>query len=419
MLFDNLNDFIQKILSNTRTINSRSGINILFSSKKKRMVSVIASLLILTVFLLNSCFAVGNFHLTASKSKVVLNVVTTINLEDVCVSINCMSIDEEANLVYVGTLGGPTIILDGDTGNIVGEFPRDAYDIWINNQMNRIIVKEHNFYVYDLDTNDYLFCSNGTESDDFLTYADSTAYNPNKNLFYSGHSTVTQGGYDEVRVTDGNSFEILSTINIPKSYEHKYQEEVNVAVNPTKNLIYAGWTGGEIFLIDGSTYQILKSRGVNVDSGTKVQINPVTNYVYLSPYTVLNGETFEDVKLNEYQGDFRGVDTINNIVYTSTHSYSKGYILYAIDGDTHELLGSIDMNFGSGEILYDVVVNSSGGKIYVQHGDSITVLQKSIEQIEPTVNAQENNILFNILISVGVIILLFVGVWFFFIRKKS
>jgi hypothetical protein len=417
------------------------GTQYLFNAKKWGIVFISVFLIAICAITSSSCLDFSDLYLDVKESTV-LEFVTTIAFED-NYAVDLLVVDEERNRVYVNAYFSEpyawarTYIVDcesnnkipsgiplGDVfgfGELYQEFIPDEECVWINPGMNRLIMPHSSdVHVYDLGSNDELFRVEDLDTN--WIERSQVDYNPTTNLFYVGYRTIWEETYDRVMVIDGETFELISEVYIPESYEPLTKQHVGVAVNSKKNWIYATWTGydGRIFLIDGATHEIIKSREeTSINKYTELQVNPYTNYVYLDnkwDTTVLDGETLERVYTwNEFEeGNLMAVDSINNLLYTR-----KDNILYVLNGTTHEKLTSL--NLGTEKDIYKVAINSKTGKIYidVQEPD-IKVYQLSTKLIEEPINEdQENKLLFGILITVGVVIIVLMGFWFALFRKRD
>ena len=131
-----------------------------------------------------------------------------------------------------------------------------------------------------------------------------------------------------------------------------------VATNPETNRIYATWSGDNtLHVIDGDTNEILET--VSPSSFSQwVMVNPYTNYVYVGD-VVLDGETLEEVT-STYQGNLQAVDAVNNLLYTSDYD-----TLYVLNGTTHGILTSFELEWGFSSYSDAAAVNCDTDKVYL------------------------------------------------------
>ena len=282
-----------------------------------------------------------------------LQVVTTIPLNK---EPKCIVVNEETNRVYVGIEDG-LVIIDGETDTIIAEIlpETNVVALAVNPPTNRIYaaVSGEKIVVIDDITNHVV-----GEIPERLYNQYEIAVNPVTNLVYIGEWRTIQGYYDCIVVYNGQTLTEITQVNIPGSDEHTFIERVGVAVNPETNRVYATWSGDNtLHVIDGDTNEILET--VSPSSFSRdVTINPLTNYVYVGN-VVLDGETLEEVTAT-YQGDLKAVDPVNNILYTTGYD-----ILYALNGITHGIVTSLELDIGVSLSPDAVAVNCETGNVYV------------------------------------------------------
>jgi len=306
-----------------------------------------------------------------------------------------LAVNEETNLVYVG-VGEGLVVIDGETNEVLGEIPLEfnAEVLAINSQTNRLFASGSSAnatYVIDGDT----WSAVGTIPER-LYQSYEIAINPVTNLIYIGDFTVALYHYDRVEVYDGNNFTLVTSVNL-SSEGHPYIERVGVAVNPATNYIYATWSGNEtLYVIDGITNEIVRTKSLYLDFSKTIFVNPFTNYVYVGG-EVLDGETLEDLILEYdlyYTGDIRAVNPLHNLVYTTLDERVK-----VLNGTTHDELGSL--NLGWHIWSWDpVAANPKNGKIYIANSgtNEIFVIQGPpfVDDIPPEISVPRQEPLENI-----------------------
>lgn len=317
----------------------------------------IVSLLFISAFFTFPVYAVDSYLSMMTTDADLLELVATITLDGEPMGI---AVNEETNLVYVSTEEGLTVI-DGETDEIVTEIPLlgGALVLAADPKTNRIYAAAYEndhvcVKVIDGATNHVV--GEIPESPSPWEFA----VNPLTNLIYIADRSITMGLPDCVHVYDGETFERLTSIEIPGSREVTTIRNIGVAVNPKTNLVYVAWNyKSSVFLIDGDSNEIIESTSTPPWDTYQVTVNPYTNYVYVEfGGVVLDGETIENVT-SDYEGSILAVDSIHNLVYTK--GYNK---LYVLDGDTHKVGDELHA-----EYLVDAAVNPKTGKVYLTQRD--------------------------------------------------
>jgi DNA-binding beta-propeller fold protein YncE len=286
-----------------------------------------------------------------------LQAITTITLDK---KPNCIAINEESNRVYVGTEDG-LIVLDGNLYNMVESIPLEAAVIGmaINPQTNRIyaVVFGEKVAIIDGATNQIV----GELPEKIFDSPDGVgiAANPLTNLVYIEDRSATMGDYDRVVVYSGETNQIVAFLNVPLSDTHEYMREVGLAINPEINRIYVTWSAnGTLHMFDGITNEFMET--VKPSSFSEgVMVNTCTNYVYVGN-AVLDGETLAEVT-SGYEGDLECVDPINNLLFTVDYPNS----LYVLNGTTHEILVSFELDWDFNSYYDCVGVNCKTDKVYL------------------------------------------------------
>ena len=297
--------------------------------------------------------------MTRSADPSSLELVATITLQRKPVSI---AVNEATNLVYVGT-NRSLVVIDGETNEVIAEVPLGESEKWVvgesvvvNTQTNRIYaqgIQDESICVKVIDGTTHEVVGEIPESP---TSSWEIAVNQATDLIYIADSTTIQGRADYIHVYDGETLELVTSIEIPGSREPYYVQHAGVAVNPETNRIYVTWTyHGQIFIIDGNTHNITNDIEPSSYS-TNIMINPSTNYLYLSDL-VLDGETLEEVDTT-YEGRLGALNPSTNLLYVTKHPD-----LYVLDGTTHKSGPTLKLN----KVVQDLAVNSKNGIIYLTH----------------------------------------------------
>ena len=281
-----------------------------------------------------------------------LQIVATITLDK---KPKCIAVNEKTNQVYVGVEDG-LLIIDGETDTVVTEILPDAevVALAVNPQTNRIYAADYGekIVVIDGTTNQQV-----GEIPERIHNQYEISVNPVTNLVYIADQTVTLGNYDRVVVYSGETNTLVTSVNIPGSNEHLYMEWVGVTVNPETNRVYVTWSGNNtLHIINGNTHEIIETVSPSSFSRT-VTVNTYTNYVYVGN-VVLDGETLEII--SDYQGDLKAVDPVNNLLYATRY-----YTLYVLNGTTHGIVTSLELDWGVSSYSDPVAVNCETGKVYV------------------------------------------------------
>jgi DNA-binding beta-propeller fold protein YncE len=364
----------------------------MFNAKKRGIVLTSILLFTMWITISSSCLLFSDLCLAAQESTV-LEVVTTITLDK---EPFCIAVNEETNRVYVGVDRG-LIVLDGETDEVVEEIPMEmdevveetfgdvvfAIDVLaINPQTNRMFASwGGQVSVFDGVTNKEVGEIPCLGADELTSPEESYAFalNPTTNLVYIADRTIYKDRYDRVLVYDAETGELVTSVNIPGSNEILYEEYVGVAVNSETNRVYVTYSVmASIYVIDGNTHKIIKSREncFSIPYGDQMVdtlINPNTNIIYFIGHREkIDGETLESIG-ESYQGYLRAVDTQNNLLYTTSSEE-----LYVLDGTTHERLASLELGWSVS--MHEVAVNSKTDKVYlVNRSDKeISVVQRTL-----------------------------------------
>ncbi|TRZ51085.1 MAG: YncE family protein [Dehalococcoidia bacterium] len=285
-----------------------------------------------------------------------LQIVATITLDK---EPECIAVNEETNRVYVGVEDG-LLVIDCDSYDVVAVITLEAevIGLTINPQTNSIyaVVYGENVSVIDGATNQVV--SELPETIHDSAPGVGIAVNPVTNLVYIEDRTATMGYYDRVDVYSGETNSLVTSLNITESSTHSYIEELGLAVNPKINRIYVTWSGDNtLHMFDGNTHEFMESVSPSSFS-EELMVNPYTNYVYVGD-VVLDGETLGEVT-SDYQGDLKAIDPVNNLLYTTDYR-----TLYVLDGTTHDVLTSLEVDWGVSSYSDPVAVNCETGKVYV------------------------------------------------------
>jgi DNA-binding beta-propeller fold protein YncE len=364
------------------------------SNMKKKTVSL-AFVLTLLALLMLVAFA------RATVVPLQQEIVTTITLDK---KPECIAVNEETNRVYVGVEDG-LIVIDEESYEVVAEIPLEAKVIGlaINPQTNRIYAVVYGERVVAIDgaTNQEVGAMPEVIFDSSSGIG--IAVNPFTNLVYIEDRTAAMGEYDRVVVYSGETNTVVTYLNVPGSDTHTFIEEVGLAINPVTNCIYVTWSGTDtLHMFDGSTHEFIKS--VSPSSFSEgVKVNSYTNYVYIGN-VVLDGETLEEV-FSDYEGTLEAVDSVNNLVYT-VGSSGGHYNLYVLDGTTHSIVTSLELDWYFSSYSDCVGVNCETDKVYL--------VDNSENQI-PVVLIPE----FHALISTMLVLFVLAVAFFIYTRKVS
>jgi DNA-binding beta-propeller fold protein YncE len=322
-----------------------------------------------------------------------LQIVVTITLDE---EPSCIAVNEEINQVYVGVEGG-LLVIDGESYDVIMDIPLEAEVIGlaINPQTNRLyaVVYGEKVAVIDCATNQVVDEIPEAIFDSWPGVG--IAVNPFTNFIYIEDRSATLGVGDCIKVYSGENNNLVTSLNITESYAHNYIEELGLAINPETNRIYVTWSGDNtLHMFDGNTQEEIKSISLS-SNWERVLVNTYTNYVYVGN-VVRDGETLAEI-YSDYDGYLEVIDPVNNLLYTTTSD-----TLYVLDGTTHDVLSSMERDWGwSSSNPY--AVNCETGKVYV--GD------RNGQQI-PVVISE-----FPILASIPLALLAF-AVIFFFYRQR-
>jgi hypothetical protein len=269
-----------------------------------------------------------------------------------------MAVNSKVNKVYVGTENS-LVVINGDTDTVEKEIPFgwSIIALEVNPQTNYIYVGgQSNITV--LNGNSYAII--GTIYQTGFPY--SFAVNPITNLVYTASSTAFLGKYDNVNIYNGDTLQLVNTVEIPYSNKAKIFHSIKVAVNPKTNMVYATWSGsssgGSIFQIDANNNNAVAAESYYYGFGTCLMVNSYTNYVYVDS-SIFNDDNLTKLTQN-YAGDLKAIDSIHNRLYTMD---SK--VLNVLNGNTQTVLSSLTVGSSKSIGASEVAVNPETSKLYL------------------------------------------------------
>jgi DNA-binding beta-propeller fold protein YncE len=331
---------------------------------------------------------------------------------DIGTTIQCMSVNEITDQIYVGVNDG-LIIVDGQTNTVETKIlvGKNIIAIGVNTQTNRLYAGEYIDKVYVLDATTFEPIDQIPEQ---INSHASISVDSQRNLIYLGVRTNITSGWDRLVVYDGSTNIKLDFLDIPESHSHPFIETVGVAVNPITNRIYLTWSGNDnLYMIDGETFEILKTAEAFLYFPPV--INPLTNNVYFCGQGV-NGDTLEEIPFfYNVAGDTAAVDVVNNVVYNFVVYEDR---LTALNGTNHELLSNITTTLHSTDLLS---INQNTGKLYLTVGTyrtSISILN-TYKPDAPVQLAKNSLPIEYILVSVSVVAIVLCLIILLTIRHKK
>lgn len=295
---------------------------------------------------------------------------------------SCIAVNEETNLVYIGTSEGDVVIVNGTTKQIITkiQFPRAAGtlefmgEIIVDPQHNRIFILTLNGTdVIDGATNRLVGRLQDVHSSALNGFHDVCGLNPITNRFYAGNSAYVPGYADTVEVYDTERFCWLSSIDLPETASCPYVAQISVAVNPATNRIYAIRSiGPTIYLIDGTNNTVLRTANCSVEASNFAAFNPFNNYVYLNYGEIIDGVTLAEVDVISPGHTIMSFDPVNHILYAvgnTNNTVGAPEEIRILDGYTHEILASTTFRDYTA-----CAVNAKTGEIYASQESSNKVL---------------------------------------------
>ena len=182
----------------------------------------------------------------------------------------------------------------------------------------------------------------------------SVAVNPNTNRIYTVNALD-----DTVSVIDGATNLVIDTINVGV-------RAAEVVVNPATNMIFvANRDSNTVTAINGADNTVAAT--IPVGPGPRrVTADPVGNRIYIGnvgdgTVSVVDGNTLSVIDTFAF-GDVGHLDF--NPATNRLYSSGGGTGFFAVDGDTGEVVGSLNRACGN---TLDVVVNPATDRVYVSN----------------------------------------------------
>lgn len=287
-----------------------------------------------------------------------------------------VGVNPETNRIYVTNYdSGDVSVIDGTTNSVIATIPVGTYPwgLAVNPITNRIYVSnedDSSLSVIDGATNSVL--STIALGD---RMPEGVAVNPNTNRIYVAAGLI-------LAVIDGATNSLLASVPLP---ERPYGSGLwDVGVNPTTNRVYvASNNPGSVFAIDGSTNTLLATVELGRPTAYGLAANPVTNRIYVTSAKevdapghyvfAIDGATDKVVATIEV-ADWPsrvGVNPTTNRIYVSNYT-----VLSIIDGGTDALIGSVPASAEDG-----VGVNPVTNRVYVADcsSNTVTVMEDASE----------------------------------------
>ncbi len=140
---------------------------------------------------------------------------------------------------------------------------------------------------------------------------------------------------DTLTVIDGNIKQVVHTIPVGNAMK-------TVGINPITNRIYV--IGKSVKVIDGGTNQVIDTIRVR---GRSVRVNPITNRIYIAGdnLNIIDGRTnrvMDTIMMKNGVGVI-GINPLLNRIYVSGFDDNFNNILQTIDGDTNQVINSVEL----------------------------------------------------------------------------
>ena len=194
---------------------------------------------------------------------------------------------------------------------------------------------------------------------------------------------VSNWAYPEFRISVINATTDMVVANITNVQGRSY----GIAVNPDNDLVYAniqGYAGRAepniVSVINGSSYKVIANittvlgihHGVSTIPGANrelnIAVNPVTNLIYATNHweqfiSVINGSSNKIIAniTQRYYSHLLAVDEKHNLVYSTN---SNNQELAVINGSTNQIMKAIDTGIGANSMA----VNLGTGMLYIAGG---------------------------------------------------
>jgi YVTN family beta-propeller protein len=309
-----------------------------------------------------------------------------------------VAVNPETNMVYVVAEGSDEIsVINGSDNTLVTNItvvPRPA-DVDVNPQTNIVYVTNHmgnRISVINGTTNQEIKTIVGNFTGGVLTWTN-LAVDSSINLVYVATSAST------VYVIDG------TTNNIVSSFMVEARLTNDLAINPKTNVIYAtSGTNSIISIIDGKKEIMLADDDISTNQqdnvpGIKVgrkpidiAVNPETNMIYVIYLTsnivsVIDGDTSSIVDTITVGTPPSAIDVnpFTNTIYVTSPYFDS---VLAIDGATNTITRNITIS----DTPRDLAINPETNMIYTFNYDDRFLISPSISAIDGATNIEVANL---------------------------
>jgi YVTN family beta-propeller protein len=277
-----------------------------------------------------------------------------------------IGVNVRTNQIYVANSGDNTVsVIDGASNAVTATVPNITLgeSVAVNPSQNRI-------YADEFETSDIAVISGATQQVNQVpittkpdpTSSQTVAVNPRTNQAYVCSN-------DQIVVLDGNSNNIVIAIPVPMC-------DFALAVDPVRNLIYAGTIDKRLFVINGATNTVLTTFGLDFrfSPPNSIAVDTLNNRLAITCPSSSGQVEIRDAASGQVLRKINGISTPEMTAFTP-----DGKLLLVTEGGANNLhfinahTGTDVLTLTVGQQPIGVAINPATGMAYVANFSDGTV----------------------------------------------
>jgi len=256
-----------------------------------------------------------------SQAALAQSVVTTIT---VGTHPTAVGVNVKTNQIYVANSGDNSVsVIDGASNTVTATIPGITFgeSVAVNPSQNRI-------YVDEFETANIAVISGGTQAVHQIPIT--TKPDPTSSQTIAVNSRTNQAyvcNNDQIIVLDGNTNTIVTAISVPFC-------DFALAVDESRNLVYAGTIDRKVYTIDGATNTIINSFAVDFTAAfpSSISVDTVNNRLAVTCHSSSGQVELIDAGTGTVLAHLRGFDSPEDTAFTP-----DGKLLLITEGGSNNL----------------------------------------------------------------------------------
>lgn len=256
-----------------------------------------------------------------SRAAIAQSVVTTVT---VGTHPTAVGVNVRTDQVYVANSGGNSVsVIDGASNTVTATIPGITFgeSVAVNPSQNRI-------YVDEFETANIAVISGGTQAVHQVPIT--TEPDPTSSQTIAVNSKTNQAyvcSNDQIIVLDGNTNMIVAAISVPFC-------DFALAVDETRNLVYAGTIDRKLYTVDGATNTVINSFALDFTNSppSSISVDTVNNRLALTCPSSSGQVELIDAATGGVLAHLRGFNTPEDTAFTP-----DGKLLLITEGGTNNL----------------------------------------------------------------------------------